>query len=45
MINDIRITFSVGDTTSGLQLVVSKTGRIGDIKYNIWFCHLELFVR
>ena len=33
MANNGRFTFSVGDTRwAGLQLVLSKTSRIGDIK-------------
>ena len=36
MTNNIRFTFSVGDTTQAFyQLVLSKTNQIGDIKYKI----------
>ena len=37
MTNNVGFTFSVGDTTwGGLQLVLSKISRIGDIKFNIY---------
>ena len=32
MTNNVGLTFSVGDTLSGLQLVLSKMLRIGDTK-------------
>lgn len=38
MTNTVGISLSVGDTTwrvEGLQLVLSKTHGIGDMKYNI----------
>ena len=36
MTNNFRLTFSVGGHyTGGLQLVLSKTKRVGDTKYNI----------
>ena len=35
MTNNVGLTFSVGDTTLYLQLVLSKTTRIGDTKYYI----------
>jgi hypothetical protein len=33
--NYARFTFSVGDYTNNLQLVLSKRSRIGDTKYNV----------
>ena len=35
MTKNVGLTFSVGDTYYGLQLVLSKTIRIGDSKYQI----------
>jgi hypothetical protein len=37
MTNNVRFTFSVGDTeyTGNSQVVLSKTNRIGDTEYNI----------
>jgi hypothetical protein len=35
MTNNVGLTFSIRDTPYGLQLVLSKTIRIGDTKYHI----------
>lgn len=38
MTNNVRVTLIVGDTTScGLQLVLSKTKKVGDAKYTIYY--------
>ena len=34
MRNSVRFTVNVGDSTDGLQLVLSKTNRIGNTKYS-----------
>ena len=36
MTNNVRLTFSVGDTTPGFTIALSKTMKIGDTKYNTW---------
>ena len=35
MTNNVRLTFSVGETASGFSIILNKTIRIGDTKYNI----------
>ena len=36
MTNNVRFTFSVGDTTwAFVNVVLGKTNRIGDTKYNM----------
>ena len=35
MTSNVRLTLSLGDTTPGFTIVLSKTIRIGDTKYNI----------
>ena len=45
VINNVRFIVGVGGTThGGVQLVLSRTNRIGDIEYYIYCSRLEIWI-